>query len=265
MTALFYAAGSAGMLLALRQGSNATLRRAYFLLRLGALAHLLFFSWEFAQLGQVTTSFLLEWLALGLLLLLWAVSSVQEPPRMAWAVLPPAVLCAVLASALPARGILSPANLPYARSIALHILLALSGYTSFLVLSVAAGLYLWQSSRLKSRDNPSGLALSPDLVQLDRIQKRSLFFGLAAFTLAIGLGKLSPYLWKIPPRWTLQEVLSLVIWSLYVLLAALRFSPRFRRQLFAYGTMVGFGLVLVTFLLLKWIAVDEIHNFGSPF
>jgi hypothetical protein len=125
--------------------------------------------------------------------------------------------------------------------------LALGGYASFLIVTLCAAIYLWQRYLLKKHTGAPVLRAMPSLIDLNAMQWRALCAGIILLTLAIGLGKLSPYLWDIPHHWGVKETLSVLIWSHYVVLAILKKRWMLNKEHFAYGALVGLLLVLSTF------------------
>ena len=146
--------------------------------------------------------------------------------------------------------LLRPQAAEHARSVFLHISLALGGYASFLLVTLCAAIYLWQRYLLKKHNNARVLRYMPSLMDLSAMQWRALLAGICLLTLAIGLGKLSPYLWDIPHRWGVKEILSVLIWWHYLILALLKKRWMLNKERFAYYALLGLALILSTFFFL---------------
>ena len=146
--------------------------------------------------------------------------------------------------------LLSPSAAEHARSVFLHISLALGGYASFLLVMLCAAVYLWQRYLLKKHNNAPVLHYMPSLIDLNIMQWRALWAGILLLTLGIGLGKLSPYLWSIPHRWGVKEILSVLIWVHYLLLALFKKRFLLNKERFAQFSLLGLVLVLSTFFFL---------------
>jgi len=158
----------------------------------------------------------------------------------------------LLASILPDQDLLSDANHGKARSIFGHIFLAFTGYSSFLILSIASFLYLWQNKILKSRQNLNILKYFPNLVQLDQLQKRCLYLGIIVFTIAIGMGKINQKDFGLEHQWGSKEILAVMIWSLYLFLSILRFFSKIQKHSIALFNLIGTILILGSFFFLKF-------------
>jgi ABC-type uncharacterized transport system permease subunit len=118
-----------------------------------------------------------------------------------------------------------------AKKIYTHIFLAFCGYTSFLILSLSSFFYIWQSKILKSRKGLNKLTYFPNLLELELLQKRSLFIGIVVFTIAIGLGKINQEAFGIDKQWGTKEILSIMIWTLYMILAIMRIFQEYLNNL----------------------------------
>ena len=94
--------------------------------------------------------------------------------------------------------LLSDKAAEHAASVFLHIFLAMTGFASFMLATLCALIYLWQSFLLKAHPTALVIMVMPNLRDLNTMQWRTLQVGIVLLTLGIGLAKLSPYLWDIP-------------------------------------------------------------------
>jgi ABC-type uncharacterized transport system permease subunit len=155
-----------------------------------------------------------------------------------------------LSAAVDHQPLLSLQAMEHVRSVYLHIVLAIGGFSSFLLVSLCACCYLWQRWLLKKHPKALVLNFMPSLIELGAIQWRALFLGIALLTLAIGLGKLSPHLWGIPHHWGAKEILTVLIWTNYVVLACMRKSLMVHKDRFAHGALIGLMMVILSFFFM---------------
>lgn len=233
------------------------------LLRFQVLIHALALLTQAFMMTQITRSLVIDSMAFAILFLLWASLRAKEPAKLLIPVFPVAFVLTLLAAILPDAELLSEENLAHAKSIYLHIFLALLGYASFFLVTLTALLYLQQRYLLKRALSYSWMRYMPSLLQLGKIQQRALWVGIIAFTVSIGLGKLSPYLWGIEHKWTSKEILSLVIWTIYTIMAIVRHFFHTRKDWFAYSALLGFFLVIFTIFFLD-IFSGHASGVGGP-
>lgn len=233
------------------------------LLRFQVLVHAGMLLSQALMMTQITRSLVIDSMAFSILFLLWASLRPKEPAKLLIPIFPVAFVLTLLAAVLPDAELLSEDNLSHARSIYLHIFLALVGYASFFLVTLTALLYLQQRYFLKKAVSYSWMRYIPSLLQLGKIQQRALWVGILAFTLSIGLGKLSPYFWGIEHKWGSKEILSVVIWTIYTLMAIIRHFFHTRKDWFAYSALFGFFLVMLTIFALG-IFSGHTSGVGAP-
>ncbi|MFA5028159.1 MAG: cytochrome c biogenesis protein CcsA, partial [Candidatus Methylomirabilota bacterium] len=170
--------------------------------------------------------------------------------RMIGAFALPLALAAALGSAFMPEplGSLPPPLLGH--GLAIHVVLAIFGNAAFAVTSCAGLMYLLQERRLKSR-HPGRIRL-PSLELLDDIGVRSVLVGFPLLTLAL----ISGSVWAEHARGSFltlrpREVWSLVSWLIYAGLLAARLSAGWRGRKAALLAILGFCLVLFTFVGVK--------------
>jgi len=134
----------------------------------------------------------------------------------------------------------------------LHVLLAFVGYAG-LTLAFAAGLmYLVQFRQLKGKRFGAVFRFFPPLDTLDRIGVRALYVGFPALTVALALA--TAWVTRFPEPISARNphiVWGVLTWA--VILAALlaRAGGGRRGHRGATASVVGFVLVVLTFLLLR--------------
>lgn len=163
--------------------------------------------------------------------------------------LPLALLAASGAAALPERlGPLPPQLQGFGLS--LHVLLAIFGNAAFALTFCAGLMYLLQERRLKSR-HPGRIRL-PSLELLDDVGVKSILVGFPLLTLAL----ISGLVWAEHARGSFltlrpREVWSVVSWLIYAGLLYARVSAGWRGRKAAILAILGFCLVLFTFVGVK--------------
>jgi len=126
-----------------------------------------------------------------------------------------------------------------------HLGLLLIGLAGLASAVLSAGLYLWQSSQLKSKHPGASFMSLPSLDALDRAHFRALIAGLIFFTLGLlaGLvwaGDLRELgaLWRDP-----RAILSMVTCLLFWVIVSVRLSTLRRGQKMAVSTVIAFVLL----------------------
>jgi len=131
----------------------------------------------------------------------------------------------------------------------LHIGSILLGYTAFLLTFVAAIMYLIQESQLKSKKPRAFYYRLPSLEVCEELYFRSLVFGLPFLSLGLLTGFLQASReWKGPWEFDPKILASLLTWLIYLVLFSTRVSGSWRGRRAAYVAIVGFALMMVTFL-----------------
>lgn len=257
---------------------------AYFL---GALHYLLHVVRPNLRIGMVATGVTLAGFAAHSLSHVFRVYALKRPPLsspyeslsfLAWAivliylvielryhdrimgafVLPLAVLAGSAAAALPRR----IAELaPKLQGVGLwsHVALALFGNAAFAVTFCAGVMYLMQERQLKSRHPGRIYFRLPALDLLDDVGFKSILFGFPLLTLAL----ISGSLWAEHARgsfftWRPREVWSVVSWLIYAGLLYARVSVGWRGRKAAILAILGFCLVLITFVGVKVIKSGQV-------
>lgn len=163
-------------------------------------------------------------------------------------VLPIVVLAASGAAALPSRiGSLAPTL--QGVGLWVHVALAVLGNAAFALTFCAGLIYLLQERQLKSK-HPGLISLRlPSLDLLDDVGVKSLIFGFPLLT----LGLISGSIWAEVVRGSYfrleaRETWSVLSWLIYASLLYARLSAGWRGRKAAILSIVGFCLVLFTFV-----------------
>jgi len=133
--------------------------------------------------------------------------------------------------------------------LALHIATIFLGYTGFFLTFVASLMYLIQERELKSKRPKAFYYRLPSLEVLDQLYDRSLVFGLPFLSAGILTGFVwASRTWRGPWELDPKIVASLFTWVIYLILFSTRLSGSWRGRRAAYGAIIAFGAVMITFL-----------------
>jgi ABC-type uncharacterized transport system permease subunit len=218
----------------------------------GTLALGVYFIARFIEAGTEPLSNLFEVVALSALFLAFAYFVAIRVRKMP----------ALGAFAFPALSIIFLVNLLFAGSTAgsadptetrpllvLHVVLVLLSYAAFFMATVAAIMFLLQERALKKHRDPAVIRNFPPLESLRRLVNTCILIGLPLLTLGLALGfvAMSSQGWaeiarnpKIPP--------SLVLWAVMAGVAGGRWSGLLHGRRHFYLVLVGFLLVLTTYV-----------------
>jgi ABC-type uncharacterized transport system permease subunit len=145
----------------------------------------------------------------------------------------------------------------------IHLSLIVAGIAGFAAAVLGAGLYLFQSSQLKSKHPGKIFLRLPSLDSLDKFHFRGLSWGVVLFSLGILTGvfwagnvRELGALWKDP-----QALLSVFTCAVYWIILTIRWSALRRGQKIAMGTVFVFALFAVT-LVTSYYCPLGLHNKG---
>lgn len=129
----------------------------------------------------------------------------------------------------------------------LHAGFSLLAY-GFFGLAFCGGLmYLLQERELKSKRLGYFFSRLPSLEALDQLLSHCLAFGFSFLCLGMVSGIIwSKQAWGTYWRWQPKEVMTLIIWFIYLLQVHQRFTLGWRGRRAAVLALAGFGLVMVT-------------------
>ncbi len=187
----------------------------------------------------------LGWVVLGLHLLVWFRSRIAAS---ALVLAPLAFLMGLAALLWPAR----PGELPPAQQHGLflaHTTLSTLGMASVAVAFAMSLIYLAQDRALKAKNRPRLLDFLPSLDRSDRIGHLALFWGFPLLTLGILTGALwsaevHHRFWVGGPK----QTFPVLAWIVLGIVLYVRVVQGLRGRRFAYLTIAGFTLGLLTVL-----------------
>jgi ABC-type transport system involved in cytochrome c biogenesis permease subunit len=130
-----------------------------------------------------------------------------------------------------------------------HIALLLSAYAAFFVVFLASIMYLLQERELKLKTFSAFFHRLPSLTTVNEIATSSAAIGLTLLTVGIATGMVwassrDGRVWHNDPK----EIFAALTWLLYLLLILYRSTSSWRGRKAAWMGVVGFALVLLTFL-----------------
>lgn len=123
----------------------------------------------------------------------------------------------------------------------LHVSLSFFGYAFFAMAFSMGVLYLLQKHLQSS--------LLPDLTLLRKLNEEAVFLGFSLFTLCMIIGSIWAYVaWGHYFSWNIKGVWSALIWLFYAGMCHAKFIRRWQGSVYAVLSIVGFGVVLFTYL-----------------
>jgi len=226
-------------------------RLAVTIVSIGFGSHTLALITRYAEAGYTPVTNLHEslsffaWMVMGILL---AVYIKYRVAILGAFVTPIALILMLFALALP-KEILPLA--PVLRSFwhPLHVVFAFLGNAIFALAFCCGIMYLIQERQLKSKKMGAITKRLPPLKVLDDLNYQSLKFGFPLLTLGIITGAVwANYAWGRYWDWDPKETWSLITWLLYAALLHQRLTVGWRGRRAAIMAIVGFLVVLFTFL-----------------
>jgi ABC-type uncharacterized transport system permease subunit len=143
----------------------------------------------------------------------------------------------------------------------IHTTLLIFAYAAFFIVFMASVMYLLQERELKLKTFGATFHRLPSLTTVNEIATSSAALGLTLLTLGIATGVIWSStrfgrFWRNDPK----EIFALLTWALYFCLTIYRLTPHWRGRSAAWLGVVGFGLVLLTFLGTRFLG--SYHVFG---
>ncbi len=243
-------------------------RVAPLLLALGFSLHTVAVLWRTLAIGTVpATDFgeglsFFAWLTAGSFLILQSRSRIG----VVGAVVSPLVFAMALASVFLYSDVETVPLLLRNPWLPVHVTFAFLGNAVFGLAFAVSVIYLVQERLLKSRKSGHIVLRLPSLEQLDRLNYRCLAWGLPLLTLGIITGGIfAMSTWGSFWSWEPRELLSLITWVLYAALLQFRLTSGLRGRLAATLTIVGFGVLVVSYLSVNLLPLPGRHGggFGS--
>lgn len=135
-----------------------------------------------------------------------------------------------------------------------HTLCSLLSYAAFLVAFLSGVLFLVQERQLKRKTLGVLFHRLPSLGRLDRINFLAIGIGFVLLTIGLALGLVGEHVllgrwWSGDPK----EYLTVGLWALYLGLWLIRLRATLRGRRVALLSVLGFSLVLFTFLGASWV------------
>jgi cytochrome c-type biogenesis protein CcsB len=142
-----------------------------------------------------------------------------------------------------------------------HVTLAFLGNAVLALAFCVSLVYLLHERQLKEK-RIGGLAMRlPSLERLDRLNYQALLYGFPLLTLGIITGALwGKMSWGRFWSWEEREVFSLVTWLLYAGLLQARLVIGWRGRRAATVTIVGFAVVLISFMFGHMLFPSKHHG-----
>jgi cytochrome c-type biogenesis protein CcsB len=123
----------------------------------------------------------------------------------------------------------------------LHVGFSFAGYAFFAMAFSMGVLYLVQ----KQWQSP----LLPDLPQLRRMNEEAVFLGFALFTFCMIWGGIwAQVAWGYYFSWNIKGIWSFLVWLFFAGMCHAKFIRRWQGTGYAWLSIVGFGIVLFTYL-----------------
>jgi cytochrome c-type biogenesis protein CcsB len=144
----------------------------------------------------------------------------------------------------------------------IHSSLAFLSYATFAVAFGAAVMYLIQQHFLKKKRLGPLYQKLPSLDILDEINYRCLTFGFPLLTIAIITGAIwAESAWGTYWSWDPKETWSLITWFIYAALLHSRMTIGWRGKKAAILAIVGFFILLFTFLGVNLLPGNSQHSY----
>jgi len=155
--------------------------------------------------------------------------------------------------------------LPALRSIwlQLHVLTSLVGYGAF---GVAAGIGLLRWVQHKSLVEDKANPLNPTRAEIEKTMEQVVALGFPWLTLGIITGAAwAQEVWGRYWGWDPKETWALISWLWYILIMHLRALRSWRGRQLAGLIIIGFVVILFTFIGVPWLVrtvrLDSLHGF----
>jgi cytochrome c-type biogenesis protein CcsB len=143
-----------------------------------------------------------------------------------------------------------------------HSTLAFISYATFAVAFGASIMYLIQEHFLKKKRLGPLYQKLPSLDILDEINYRCLTFGFPLLTVAIITGAIwAETAWGTYWSWDPKETWSLITWFIYAALLHGRLTTGWRGRRAALFSIVGFIVLLFTFLGVNLLPSESMHSY----
>lgn len=241
-------------------------RVALWLISLGFLAHCAFTINRYLEAGHTPITNLHESLSFFSLSIIAIFIIFERKYRLfilGSFITPLALLLLALSATFPTA--IMPLN-PALKSrwLLLHTSMAFFGYAAFAVSFGTSIMYLIQSHFLKKKKLGPLFQRLPSLDTLDEISYRCLTFGFPLLTVAIISGAIwAETAWGTYWSWDPKETWSLITWFIYAALLHGRLTTGWRGRKAAILSIIGFFILLFTFLGVNLLPSESKHTYGQ--
>ena len=146
----------------------------------------------------------------------------------------------------------------------IHVTFALAGNSVFGIMALAGSMYVVQERFIKRKKLGRIHKLLPSLEVLDMINRRGLPVGFFFMTVGIVSGALwAGSAWGFYWSWDPKETWSLITWFAYAAMVHQRLVLGWRGKKAAIMAMIGFVLVMFTFVGVSILFTGH-HSFRNP-
>ncbi len=258
-----YAAATTAYLAYIMKPQQALGRAARWLISSGFLLHCVFTVVRYFEAGHTPITNLHESLSFFSLAIVGVFIAFERKYRVAILgsfVTPLALFLMLASSTHPSTIPLLPPALK-SKWLLVHSSLAFISYAMFAVAFGAAIMYLIQERFLKKKRLGPLYQKLPSLDVLDEINYRCLTFGFPLLTVAIITGAIwAETAWGTYWSWDPKETWSLITWFIYAALLHGRLTTGWRGKRAAVLSIVGFFVLLFTFLGVNLLPGESQHT-----
>ncbi len=146
----------------------------------------------------------------------------------------------------------------------IHVSFALAGNSVFAIMAIVGLMYIFQERLIKKKKLGRTHKLLPSLEILDLVNRRGLPIGFFLMTVGIVSGALwAGSAWGFYWSWDPKETWSLITWFAYAAMVHQRMVLGWRGKKAAIMAIIGFGLVLFTFIGVS-VLFSGHHSFRNP-
>ena len=261
ISTLLYAVGTVGYLIYVVRTEKAIHRIAYGFLLAGFMCHTIGLAMLVGQIRQMPvttlpqTFSLFAWAIVGSYLAFQLKFNIRI---LGTFVSPLAVVFMLLSSAIPGR-VIPNSQLFKSFWLTLHVATRFIGMAIFALAFCAGIMYLLQERQIKSKNFGLLYRRLPSLEVLDSLNYVCLTFGFPLISIGLISGFVyAGAVWQSYWHWDPKEILSVVSWLIYAVLLHERLAVGWRGRRAAIMAIVGFSVILVTFVGTSMIL--EVHH-----
>ena len=235
------------------------------ILLIGFAFHTLTFLLRYYQAGRFPITNLhesLTFFAWGLTLFLLILHYKYKGISVLFSFATPIIVLFLLLSLSVPTGLFPMAPILKSIWLPIHVTLAFLGDAIFALTFCLSIMYLIQEHRIKKKKIGKMTSLLPSLTLLDQLNYRLLTIGFPLLTLGIITGSIwAEYAWGSYWSWDPKETWSLITWLVYAALLHQRLTVGWRGKKAAWVAIIGFALVLFTFLGVN-LLLSGLHSYG---